>query len=107
MSKVTLKTIAVETGLSKFAVSRALSGKSGVSEETRELVTEMAARLGYKKPAPTSALRTLGVVFDDTDIINSELNMQIQSGVRREAEALGFSVRLTWTHDPDELERFL
>lgn len=106
MGKITLRTIADETGLSKFAVSRALSGKSGVSAETREIVTEAAARLGYKKPVPAAALKVLGVVFDDTDVINSELNMQIQSGVRREAEAMGFSVRMNWTHDPDELERF-
>lgn len=106
MSKITLRTIAEETGLSKFAVSRALSGKSGVSSETRDYVVQTASRLGYRKPVSVAALRTLGVVFDDTDIINSELNMQIQSGVRQEAEKLGFSVRMHWTHDADELERF-
>lgn len=106
MEKVTLRTIAEETGLSKFAVSRALSGKSGVSSETRDYVVQTATRLGYKKPVAVAALRTLGVVFDDTDVINSELNMQIQSGIRQEAEALGYSVRMHWTHDPDELERF-
>lgn len=106
MSKVTLRTIAEATGLSKFAVSRALAGKSGVSAQTRELVTRTAARLGYRKPAASIVQKTLGVVFDDTDVINSELNMQIQSGVRREADALGYSVRMHWTHDPDELERF-
>ena len=38
MARVTLRTIADATGLSKFAVSRALAGKSGVSEETRARV---------------------------------------------------------------------
>ena len=42
MSRVTLQTIAQETGLSKFAVSRALAGKSGVSEETRSRVAAAA-----------------------------------------------------------------
>ena len=51
MRRVTLQTIAEETGLSKFAVSRALAGKSGVSEETRARVAEVAARLGYRRPA--------------------------------------------------------
>jgi LacI family transcriptional regulator len=105
MGRVTLGVIAEETGLSKFAVSRALSGKSGVSEETRRRVNEVAARIGYRK-ATSSAAKTIGVIFDDTDVINSELNMQIQSGVRREAQRLGFPVRILWTRNPDELERF-
>ena len=105
LARVTLKTIAQETGLSKFAVSRALAGKSGVSEETRVRVAEMAAQLGYKKPVPTTS-RALSVVFDDTDVINSELHVQIQSGVQREAERLGLTVWVRWTHDGNELERF-
>ncbi|MEF2072728.1 LacI family DNA-binding transcriptional regulator [Consotaella aegiceratis] len=106
MSRVTLKSIAAETGLSKFAVSRALAGKSGVSEETRVRVSEAAARLGYKKPAPAGRT-TFGIVFDDTEAINSELYMQIQSGAQREAQRLGLSVRIHWTHDPDELDAFI
>ncbi len=48
--RVTLQTIAHEVGLSKYAVSRSLSGKSGVSEETRERIRQTALRLGYSKP---------------------------------------------------------
>jgi LacI family transcriptional regulator len=103
MARVTLKTIAAETGLSKFAVSRALSGKSGVSEATRAMVVEVAARLGYRRPAAIES-KPLGVVFNDTDVINSELHMQIQGGVQREAHRLGFSVRVHWTHSGDDLE---
>jgi LacI family transcriptional regulator len=98
-----LGTIAAETGLSKFAVSRALAGKSGVSEATRERVAAAAARLGSRKPAPTVS-KPLGVVFNDTDIINSELHMQVQGGVQREAQRLGFSVRVHWTHSGEDLE---
>ena len=105
MGRVTLKTIAAETGLSKFAVSRALAGKSGVSEETRDRVTEVAARLGYRKPAPAES-KPLGVVFNDTDIINSELHMQIQGGVQREAQQLGFSVRVHSTHSERTSKRW-
>ncbi len=105
MTKVTLQTIATETGLSKFAVSRALSGKDGVSDKTRILVTEAAQKLGYRKPLPSAAPKPLGVVFDDTDIVNSELHMQIQSGVQREAQRMGYAVRILWTHHPEELEQ--
>lgn len=103
MSRITMQMIAQETGLSKFAVSRALAGKSGVSEETRKRVSAAADRLGYRR-APTGDPRRIGIIFNDTDIINSELYMQIQSGVQREAARLGLSVRIHWTHDATELE---
>ncbi len=66
MSRVTLQMIAQETGLSKFAVSRALAGKSGVSEETRSRVAAAADRLGYRR-APTAEPLRIGLIFNDTD----------------------------------------
>jgi len=105
LARVTLRTIAEDTGLSKFAVSRALAGKSGISDATRERVVKAAGRLGYRKPAIRSK-RAIGVIFDDTDMINSELHMQVQSGVRQEARDLGFDVRMHWTHNLDEFGAF-
>lgn len=54
--KVTIQSIADLTGLSKFAVSRALSGKSGVSPQTREFIYKAAGQLGYFKDAPAGQL---------------------------------------------------
>lgn len=48
-TKVTIQEIAHFTGLSKFAVSRALSGKSGVSDQTRDVILKAAGKLGYFK----------------------------------------------------------
>lgn len=45
--KVTMQQIAVQAGVSKYAVSKALSGQSGVSEETREKIVKIATQLGY------------------------------------------------------------
>lgn len=45
--KVTIQQIADMAGVSKFAVSRALSGKSGVSEQTREYIIKIAGDLGF------------------------------------------------------------
>ena len=45
--KVTIQQIADYLGVSKFVVSRALSGKSGVKEETKMKVLEAAKLLGY------------------------------------------------------------
>jgi len=49
--KVSIQSIADQLGLSKYAVSRALSGKSGVSQATRQRVLELAGTLGYGLPA--------------------------------------------------------
>lgn len=106
MARVTLATIAAHTGLSKFAVSRSLSGKDGVSAETRRRVTAAAAELGYVRPSGATEPVALGIVFHDTDLINSELQLLIQSGFQAEAQRRGYQVRMRWTHDPVEVERF-
>ena len=97
MGRVTLKQIALDIGLSTFAVSRALAGKDGVSTQTRALVGEAATRLGYIHPA--AATREIGLVFYDLDHLNTELHMQIQNGVQREAHRLQRPVRVHWAHD--------
>ena len=45
--RVTLQAIADDLGLSKIAISRALAGKPGVSDETRRTVARRAEELGY------------------------------------------------------------
>lgn len=107
MERVTLGGLAARLGLSKFAVSRALSGKTGVSEATRRRVQELAAELGYtRQPAQKEAM-TLGLVFHDTDLINSELHLLIQSGVQTESQRRGYQVSMRWTHIAEEVESFV
>lgn len=45
---VTMKDIAAELGVSTVTVSKALSGKEGVSEEVRELIKHKAKEKGYR-----------------------------------------------------------
>ncbi|MFD2670896.1 LacI family DNA-binding transcriptional regulator [Marinicrinis sediminis] len=45
--KVTMQQIADYLGVSKFVVSKALSGKGGVSDSTKERVIDAASELGY------------------------------------------------------------
>jgi LacI family transcriptional regulator len=105
-TKVTIQAIADEVGLSKYAVSRSLAGKSGVSDDTRRRIWETAQRLGYTKPAMRKGLASeeIAVVFHGVDAVNSELNIQIQTGVQEEAERLGVGVRIRWTHSEAALE---
>jgi LacI family transcriptional regulator len=102
MARVTLGDIAAELGLSKFAVSRALAGKDGVSPATRQLIEEAADRLGYLR-AVRRDFEEIQLIFHDHDPVNSELAMQIQAGVQQEANAAGLPIRMGWTHDPAEV----
>ena len=102
MRRVTIKQIAAKVGLSTFAVSRALSGKDGVSEATRRIIEEAASALDYAKPL-RPASREIALIFHDQDSINTELHMQIQNGVQREAARLGCPVRSEWTHSAAEI----
>lgn len=107
MAKVTLATIARQTGLSKFAVSRSLSGKGGVSMETRQRVQAVAADLGYSRQTADQQPSTLGVFFHDTDLINSELHLLVQSGIQAEAQRLGYRIHMQWTHLAQDIENAL
>ncbi|RSM37092.1 LacI family transcriptional regulator [Amycolatopsis balhimycina DSM 5908] len=56
MKRPTITDIAKEAGVSKGAVSYALNGRPGVSEATRQRITEIARELGW---APSSTARAL------------------------------------------------
>ncbi len=65
----------------------------------------MADELGYVRPAqPQEPVPTFGVIFHDTDLINSELHMLMQSGVQAEAHRLGYAIGMRWTHSLQEME---
>jgi LacI family transcriptional regulator len=66
MAKVTMQNIADQLGLSRFAVSRALNGGEGVSEDTRRRVIEVAEQLGYIQPGAfrnKDSFRTRNILF--------------------------------------------
>jgi len=47
MAKITLETIALEIGVSKVAVYKALNNKKGVSDELRQKIVEYSKAVGY------------------------------------------------------------
>jgi len=72
MSRITLKTIARETGLSITTVSRALAGYNDVSPGTKQLIQETADRLGYypnltARQLQSSSTRTVGLILPPAD----------------------------------------
>jgi len=69
-TRVTLKQIAEEVGVSVMTVSRALNNRSNVDENTREKVVKVANRLGYRpnyiaKSLVTNKTYTIGVVVPE------------------------------------------
>lgn len=63
MGRITIADIAKEAGVSIGAVSYALNGRPGVSEETRARVVRVADEMGW---APSSAARSLSGARTDT-----------------------------------------
>ena len=59
MSTITIQQLADKLGLSGAAVSMALRGKCGVSEETRERVLEAARQYGYTPPQKAPRRKTV------------------------------------------------
>lgn len=55
--RVTIKDIAAEAGVSTGTVHRALYGKKGLSEQTRQLILELCARRGYRANSAAAALK--------------------------------------------------
>lgn len=55
--RVTIKSIALDLGISHMTVSRALSGHPNVSAKTRDAVLKRADALGYAKSAAATAMR--------------------------------------------------
>lgn len=59
---VTLRTIALELGLTVQTVSKALKGKPGMSESTRQLIVKTAEKLGYFTKEQVLSLRADRVI---------------------------------------------
>jgi LacI family transcriptional regulator len=92
-TRVTIQDLADRLGLSKFSVSRALSGKPGVAESTRSRVLQAARAMGYRAHAETAhPVGQILFVRSEIDPVSSELWFNIMQGAEVEAERLGYSV---------------
>ena len=79
--KITLDDIARETGLSKYAVSRAISGKSGVSAATRERVLQMCENLGYTRMSSSVARKYIVLFTPKSQMDTAAFCMRVIQGV--------------------------
>lgn len=106
--QVTIKDIAKKAGVSYATVSRALNGRSGVKEETKELILEVAKKMGYQPNAIARGLvlkhtHTLALVIPD---ITNPFFPEIARGAEDAASLLGYSIFLcntNWDTDKEKL----
>ncbi len=96
---VSIRDISDYCGVSIATVSKALNGRTDVSEATRQKVLAAAEELGYFPNATARALRlnrtyNLGVLFEDAQHagLNHEYFSAILEGFRSKAEQEGYDV---------------
>lgn len=111
---VTAKDVAQRLGVSPAAVSLALRGRPGVSEETRERILEAARQMGYplegRAPDKSGMIQMViykrhGKVFSDTPFFE-----QLTEGVAEQAGALGYHLSVSYfygSQNPQEQLRSL
>ena len=110
-AKANLEDIARAAGVSKMTVSRVLRGGSGFSDETRDRVMQMAARLGY---VPNRLAAAFGSDQASTLVgmcvprLTSGLFGHVLDGVDRALTRLGYQVMIgSNNHSTDEEEAWV
>lgn len=97
--------VARAAGVSTATVSRALSGRQGVSRAQAERIQRLAAELGYivnehARTLASGASRTVGLIVHE---INDPYFSEIAGGVLAEAEEHGLTVHIAHTRrDPED-----
>jgi DNA-binding LacI/PurR family transcriptional regulator len=96
-SRTTIADVAMEAGVNKGTVSRALRGSYGVAPLTRKRILEVAARMQFSASPLASALasgqsrKTVGIVIPTLD---SWYYISVASGAKEILTAAGFRVDL-------------
>ncbi len=96
MKSVSLSDIAARLGISKYSVSRALTGKPGVSEATRLRVLRVAQEMGYVHAAleqrtTDAGDRTVVLLIPMQDLDDAEFWMGVIAGAVSQATELGYT----------------
>lgn len=97
---VTIKDVAKKVGVSYATVSRALTGKYGVRDKTREKIIAVAQAMGYTPNAIARGLvkkqtHTIGLIIPD---ITNPFYPEVARGIEDQAKASGYSVFLCNTN---------
>ncbi|MBR0600462.1 LacI family DNA-binding transcriptional regulator [Sinanaerobacter chloroacetimidivorans] len=93
---ITIKDVAKELGVSYSSISRALNGKEGVSEATRQKILKTAEKMGYQPNDLARGLvnkisKTVGVIIPD---INNPFFGEIVTGISDAANEKEYNIFL-------------
>ena len=104
--KVTIKDIAKTVGVNVSTVSRALNGKSGVSDELRQKILQVAKQMGYSPDMTATGLKKgrtkiIGVLIPD---ISNPFFAQIVRGMEKVFNPVGYHLLLCSTDEDSEHE---
>ena len=107
MDNVNLKTLAEELNLAVSTVSRALRDNHDISQETKDRVKALAAKLGFQPNPHASSLRqnksrTIAVVIPE---IQNNFFSQVLNGVEDVAQQKGYHVLIYLTHEDHNREK--
>lgn len=107
--KPTLKMIAQALGVHPSTVSRALRGKTGVSEKLRFKIIKFAQEIGYLPDSRAQSLRQgqtkiIGIVIPD---MGNPFFSNVFSAMERVLFPFGYSLFLCVTEEDNEKERIL
>jgi LacI family transcriptional regulator len=98
-NKVTMQDIANKLKISKNSVSQALTGKDGVSEETRKMVFETAKQMGYiyprggKRKSQNSA-RSIALIASDFAFAQKSFFGEIYLSIEQETSLRGIHLHI-------------
>ncbi len=97
VKRVTLDDVALEVGLSRFLVCRALTGKPGINEGTRKRIQEAALRLGYQnqraKRTAAPEVKSVVLLIDEIEA-NRVFWTRIIRGIEAAARNYGWDLLL-------------
>lgn len=92
---ITMKDIAAEMNVSVVSVSKALSGKDGVSDEVRKKIIEKAAELGYVYPSQQNSTKqvngNIGILVADRFFTDNSFYSNMYRSLIIKSSETGFS----------------
>lgn len=108
-SRITIREVAKEAGVSIGTASRALNRAGRVSEAAIAAVTKAARRLGYEPDAIAQSMRTrssgaVGLLVSD---LANPLYAQIITAVEEALQAAGYALLIASTHNDGKREKNL
>lgn len=96
---ITYKELAILLGVSPSAVSIALNGKSGISEQTRKKIINSAKQYGFtekKKKSTSHNIRFVVFLDHGTVIHETDFHYFVLEGVEKRARELGYNILISY-----------